>query len=144
MRTISFFLLIFTLTSCSKETTQPIPGDPTLPSGQFTVTRSGTFQSQNGYAAAGLAELGTDATNTQWLHLAPNFTASLSTGAVVLYLSKNQNLSLNAAGSFLRVEAVKTPGEHYYKIDPAVADDFIYAILWCSSAGVQFGNASMQ
>ena len=144
MKAIPFFLLIFTLSSCSKEATPPDPIDPTLPSGKFTAARSGVFQSQNGYSAAGLAELGTDDANTQWLHLAPNFTASLSTGAVVLYLSKNQNLSLNASGSFMRVEAVKTPGEHYYKIDPAVGDDFVYAILWCSSAGVQFGNAPLQ
>jgi hypothetical protein len=61
-----------------------------------------------------------------------------------VYLSQNQNLTLGAAGSFRRVDLVKTPGEHFYKIDPAVGADFKFAILWCASAGVQFGNSELK
>jgi hypothetical protein len=145
-------LLLLTLAACQKEemSTMPdpvtpvTPSNPALPSGAFASARSGVFQKQNGYNAEGTAQLGTDAVNAQWLRLAPDFNASLSTGAVTVYLSKNQNLTLGAADSFRRVDLVKTPGEHFYKIEPAVGADFKFAILWCASAGVQFGNAELK
>jgi len=142
-------LLLVVFAACQKEddaiVSDPVDNaDPTLPSGMFQVNRSGLFQQQNGYTAEGTAQLGTDGENTQWLRFGSDFRASLSTGAVTVYLSKSQNLSLNNAGSFFRVELVKTPGEHFYKIDPAVGDDFKFAILWCASANVQFGNAELK
>ncbi len=144
------FLLILAFVSCQKEDeiTNPgdveNPGDSMMPTGVFNAVRSGIFQAQNGYNAEGMAQLGNDDANIKWLRLAPDFNASLSTGAVTLYLSKNKNLSLNSTGSFLRVELVTRPGEHFYKIDPPVGDDFKFAILWCASAGVQFGNAELK
>ncbi len=137
--------LLFALAACQKEDAPPgNPADPTLPTGMFTAARSGVFQDQNGYNAEGSAQLGTDETGAQWLRFAPDFNASLSTGAVTVYLSKNQNLALNSGGSFQRVELVTTPGEHFYKISPAAGDDFKFAILWCASASVQFGNAELK
>ena len=120
------------------------PVDASKPAGTFNVNRSGVFQKQNGYNAEGNVEIGTDDETKQWLHFADNFNASLSTGAVTVYLSKNQNLTLNTSNSFLRVELVTKPGEHFYKIDPAANADFKFAILWCASAGVQFGNAELK
>lgn len=140
-------LLMLALGACQKEETNPTPDQPTnpaLPSGTFTSARAGTFQKQNGYNAEGTAQLGTDAVNAQWLRLAPDFNASLSTGAVTVYLSKNQNLTLGTADSFRRIDLVKIPGEHFYKIEPALSADFKFAILWCASAGVQFGNAELK
>lgn len=137
--------LLFTLPACQKEDAEPgDPADPPTLSGAFTAARSGVFQKQNGYNAEGTAQLGADEANAQWLRLAPDFNASLSTGAVTVYLSQNQNLALGAAGTFQRVELVTKPGEHFYKIDPAVGDDFRFAILWCASASVQFGNAELK
>ncbi len=139
------FLLLLAFAACKKgEEGSGNPTDPTLPSGAFTAARSGVFQDQNGYNAEGGAELGTDEAGVQWLRFASDFNASLSTGAVTVYLSKNQNLALNSSGSFLRVDLVTKPGEHFYKIDPAVGGDFEFAILWCASAGVQFGNAELK
>ena len=138
------FLLLFTLAACEKEENPATNPDPVSPSGLFTASRSGVFQEQNGYNAAGTAQLGTDEAAVQWLRFAPDFNASLSTGAVTVYLSKNQNLALNSSGSFQRLELVTTAGEHFFKISPAAGDDFKFAILWCASAGVQFGNAELK
>lgn len=138
-----FFLLAFS--NCQKEDAEtPDPANPGQPTGIFSSARSGIFQEQNGYNAEGTAQLGSDETNVQWLRLAPDFNASLSTGAVTVYLSKNQNLSLGTSDTFRRLDLVKTAGEHYYKLDPPVGNEFKFAILWCASAGVQFGNAELK
>ena len=139
------FLLLLAFSNCKKEDVITLdPSNPGQPTGLFSSARSGSFQKQNGYNAEGLAQLGSDESNIQWLRLAPDFNASLSTGAVTLYLSKNQNLSLGAADTFRRLDLVKTAGEHYYKLEPAVGNEFKFAILWCASAGVQFGNAELK
>lgn len=139
------FLLLLVFAACQKEENAPDDSsNSTMPTGAFTAARSGIFQKQNGYNAEGAAQLGTDEAGVQWLRFAPDFNASLSTGAVTVYLSKNQNLALNSSGSFQRVELVTTPGEHFFKIDPAVGGDFKFAILWCASASVQFGNAELK
>jgi len=140
----SFFLLL-TFSTCQKdENTTPGPVDSSLITGAFSATRSGVFQEQNGYQAKGAAQIGNDGANVQWLRLAPDFNTTLSTGAVTVYLSQNKNLNLATAGTFRRLELVTTPGEHFYKIDPAVGTDFKFAILWCASASVQFGNAELK
>ncbi|MFN0216480.1 MAG: hypothetical protein ACKVT2_19645 [Saprospiraceae bacterium] len=138
--------LLISFLSCQKEDSPPdSPGSNTAkPMGVFSIARAGVFQKQNGYNAEGTAELGSDEANVQWLHLASDFNASLSTGAVTVYLSKNQNLTLGVAGSFRRMDLVTMAGEHFYKIEPAVGDDFKFTILWCASAGVQFGNAELK
>ena len=137
-------LLLIAFVSCKKEDTALNPGNAEMPAGLFSTVRSGVFQKQNGYNAEGTAQLGSDESNTQWLRLAPDFNTSLSTGAVTVYISQNQNLALNAANSFRRLDLVTIPGEHFYKIDPAVGNEFKFAILWCASAGVQFGNAELK
>ncbi len=142
---MAFALILFlAFGACQKEddNTTPISNDQIT--GVFTSGRSGLFQKQNGYNAEGTAQLGTDGASVQWLRLAPDFNASLSTGAVTVYLSQNQSLDLGAVGTFRRLELVKTPGEHFYKIDPAVGEDYKFAILWCASASVQFGNAELK
>ncbi len=137
-------LLCLTFISCQKDDTVDSPSNPGMPSGMFSANRSGAFMEQNGYNAEGTAQLGSDEANTQWLRLASDFNASLSTGAVTVYISQNQNLTLNAPNSFRRLDLVTTPGEHFYKVEPAVGNDFKFAILWCASAGVQFGNAELK
>lgn len=141
--------MLFSLAACQKDekSIDPdviTPSNQGLPTGLFSAARAGVFQKQNGYNAVGTAQIGNDAANVQWLRLAPDFNASLSTGAVTLYLSKNQNLNLSVSDSFRRIELVTTPGEHFYKLDPVVASDFKFAVLWCASAGVQFGNAELK
>jgi len=140
----SFFLLL-TFSACQKdENTTPAPSGPNLITGAFSATRSGVFQEQNGYQAEGTAQIGIDGANVQWLRLASDFNTTLSTGAVTVYLSQNKSLNLGAAGTFRRLALVTVPGEHFYKIDPAVGTDFKFAILWCASASVQFGNAELK
>ncbi len=140
-------LLLSGFMACQKDdlaSPDPVtPGNSTMPVGVFSVSRSGVFQKQNGYNAEGTAQIGTDDAGNQWLRLAPDFNATLSTGAVTVYLSQNQNLMLNTPGSFRRLNLVTKPGEHFYKLDPAAGADFKFAILWCASAGVQFGNAEI-
>jgi hypothetical protein len=139
------FILAF-LTSCKKEdttTTPPTPTNTDTPSGVFTKTRAGNFVKQNSYNAEGAAEIGSDVQQINWIHLAPNFNASLSTGAVTLYISKTQQLNLSDASSNVRVASITKAGEQYYKTS-AVSADFKFAILWCSSANIQFGNAELK
>lgn len=140
------FFALLGLAACQKDESlpEPPPVDGTKPSGKFSPARQGTFNKQNGYNAEGTAQIGKDEAANQWLRLANDFNASLSTGAVTVYLSKNQNLDLNAKDSHLRVDLVKTPGEHFYKIMPEANDAFKFAILWCASANVQFGNAELK
>ena len=146
LKSVFPLLLLLAFAACKKDDTavENPPADTSKPTGTFTAARSGIFQKQNGYNAEGTAQLGSDEASNQWLRLAPNFNASLSTGAVTLYLSKNQSLLLGSAGTFLRVDLVTTAGEHFYKIAPTVGSDFKFAILWCASAGVQFGNAELK
>ena len=139
------FFLLLTFSACQKdENTTPVPSDPNLITGAFSATHSGVFQAQNGYRAEGTAEIGMDGANAQWLRLAPDFNTTLSTGGVTVYLSQNKSLNLGAAGTFRRLAVVTVPGEHFYKIDPAVGIDFKFAILWCASASVPFGNAELK
>lgn len=144
LKNILFLFIIGTLLSCSKDPAPDSPANTSTPTGLLTTSRSGFFQPQNGYNATGTAIVGTDEANQQWLQLASDFDASLSTGAVTLYLSKVQSLNLNESASNIRVALLSKPGEHFYKIDPAIGEDFTFAILWCASAGVQFGNAPLQ
>jgi hypothetical protein len=141
-------LLLVSFVSCKKDeettvTPPPVVINNDLPSGAFTKGLSGSFVKQNGYNAAGTAELGQDAQKANWVHLAPNFDASLSTGAVTLYISKTQQLNLGNAAGFVKIANVTKAGEHYYKTS-ALSADFKFAILWCSSANVQFGNAELK
>lgn len=145
LKIIAPFLFLLVFSNCKKEeAATPDPVNSGSPNGLFSSIRSGTFQKQNGYNAEGTAQLGSDEANVQWLRLGPDFNASLSTGAVTVYLSKNQNLSLNTSDTFRRLDLVKTAGEHFYKLDPAVGSEFKFAILWCASASVQFGNAELK
>ncbi len=141
------FLLSFAIHACQKEETpvdDPKVEQPGLPSGNFKADRSGVFQSQNGYKAAGTAQIGTDEAGKQWLRFGTDFDASLSTGAVTVYVSQNQNLLLSNTSTYRRLDLVKKPGEHHFKIEPSVGLDFKFAILWCASAGVQFGNSELK
>ena len=145
LKFIAPILFLLAFSNCQKENVEtPDPANSGQPTGMFLSARSGVFQKQNGYNAEGTAQIGVDEANSQWLRLAPDFNASLSTGAVTLYLSKNQNLSLGTSDTFRRLDLVKTAGEHYYKLDPTVGSEFKFAILWCASAGVQFGNAELK
>jgi hypothetical protein len=137
-------LMLIALVSCQKDAVQGDPAESMMPVGTFSAARSGDFQKQNGYNAEGTAEIGTDEAGEQWFHLAPNFNASLSTGAVTVYLSTGQNLALGTEGSFRKIDLVMVPGEHFYRVSPALGTEFKFAILWCASAGVQFGNAEMK
>jgi len=143
---IGLLFLVAFLAACNKEKVTPNPVDPTdpgKPAGTFQALRSGVFQKQNGYNAEGTAQLGADDNAVQWLRLTPDFKTTLATGTVTVYLSKNQNLMLNSANSFLRVSLVTTNGEHFFKVDPVVDIDFKFVVLWCAPAGVQFGNAEL-
>jgi hypothetical protein len=110
----------------------------------FVSQSSGTFTGQNGYEAKGTISLGANAINPAIVQLATDFNASLQTGAVTLYLSKNQQLKLSDAATILRVSLVSKPGLQQFVLAAQPSTDFRYAILWCASAGVQFGYAELK
>lgn len=138
---LMFLLLILLAPACKKEDVT----DPTKPNGDFTVSKSGSFVNENGSGSGGTAELGTDEDGTQFLHFASNFTTNLATGTVVVYLSTSDTYTADpgSGNPDLRlVGYIDAAGEHYFRLDPAAESKFTHVILYCASAGVQFGNAA--
>lgn len=139
---LMFILLAWTTQSCKKEEVI----DPTKPNGTFSVSKTGTFVNENGAGSAGTAELGTDDDGTQFLHFASNFTTNLATGTVVVYLSTSDTYTADPASGNpdLRLAGyINAAGEHYFRLDPAADAKFTHVLLYCASAGVQFGNAPL-
>jgi glycine betaine/choline ABC-type transport system substrate-binding protein len=149
MKTYFFsFLVLVTLcmSACSKDeaTTPPDNGGGMTTDTTFVAQVTGTFLAQNGYQAEGTVQLGADDITPAIIKLDANFKASLQTGAVTLYLSKNQQLKLSEAASVQRIALITKQGAQQFALAAKPTSDFKYAILWCASAGVQFGNAELK
>lgn len=131
------------LASCAED----VIIDPTLPQGEFTVTRSGNLVDQNGAGSMGVTEIGTDEEGTQFLRLGNNFTTKFSTGTVTVYLSTSETYVADPGNGnpALRLLGVTSAaGEQYFRIAPAAGNNFTHVIIWCASAGIPFGNARLQ
>jgi hypothetical protein len=141
-----FTLMVLFFMGCSDDDPTEVVIDSSMPQGQFTVTETGTFVAQSGTNSTGTAELGTDDDGTQFLHFGSNFNTNLATGTVTVYLSTSDTFVPdpgNGNPNLLLVGPVKNAGENYFKIAPAAADKFTHVILWCGSASVPFGYASL-
>lgn len=147
IRKLSIFVFVMALfVACDDDDTMEVVIDSSLPQGQFTSDRSGTFVEQNGTGSTGTAELGTDSEGTQFLHFGSNFNTNLATGTVTVYLSTSDTYMADPANGnpdLLLIGPVKNAGENYFKIDPAAESKFTHVILWCGSASIPFGYAQL-
>lgn len=135
--------LTMMFTSCSKE---EIITDSSKPVGTFTVSKSGTFVAENGAPSKGKVELGADENQVNFLALGSDFTTQLATGTVSVYLSTSNTFTAdpgNGNPDLKQVGAINANGQQYIKLATAVDSKFTHVILWCNSAGVQFGNAAL-
>ena len=142
----SFFCSILSI-SCSKEETFiPIEDNQevgTIAEG-FTISLKGTFVAMNGYPTKGGTALGKNKANENVLRLDDDFSTTLATGAVTIYLSKNENLDLREPTSHLKIAIVNKIGLHYFVIDKSELTDFEHVIVWCAPAGISFGSATLE
>lgn len=136
------FALTLAFTACKKDEVI----DPTVPNGEFTVSKSGTFVDQNGAGSAGKIELGTDEDGTQFAKMGSDFKTNLATGTVVVYLSTSATYTadpMNGNPALRLIGYINANGEQYIRLDPAAESKFTHVLLYCASAGVQFGNAAL-
>jgi hypothetical protein len=157
---ISSILIIISMESCSKnnDIVTPNPIDTTkkdtnttiidsskvLLSDSFKATSSGIFMGQGGYPVSGKVELGKNSINKNVVRLNPDFNTAIHTGSVTMYLSKNINLKLSDTNSHIKFGVVNTNGEHYLGLNATPDSTYKYVIVWCQSAGVQFGSATLK
>jgi hypothetical protein len=146
MKSLHFAVVLMALamvfTSCKKDEIV----DRTVPNGDFTVSKTGTFVDQNAAGSAGTAELGKDEDGVQFVKFGANFATNFATGTVVVYLSTSATYTASpgTGNPDLRLIGNTTKGGlQYFRLDPAADAKFTHIILYCASAGVQFGNAPL-
>lgn len=142
----TFALALLFLFACTDDAEEIII-DSSLPQGQFSAQRAGTFTEQNSTGSAGTAELGTDESSTQFLRFGPNFTSSFATGTVTVYLSTSMDFVVDPANGnpdIRLIGPVSKAGENFFKLDPVADAKFTHVILWCGSANIPFGYAALQ
>lgn len=146
MKSSLFTLIVLFFIACSDDDPTEVVIDSSMPQGQFSSMKSGTFVEQNGTGSTGTVELGTDDDGIQFLHFGSNFNTNLATGTVTVYLSTSDTFVPdpgNGNPNLLLVGPVKSAGENYFKIAPAAASKFTHVILWCGSASIPFGYAAL-
>ena len=151
MKNLIFLLLLmtsvaFVTTSCDDDDNTTTT-DTSLPTGNFTAQRDGTFTAQNGTPTAGLAEIGTDDDGEQFVRFGSDFKTELATGTVTIYLSKGQTLQFDPAKGnpdARAVSIVSKNGESFHRVNMPVGTDFTHVVLWCGSASIPFGYAPLQ
>jgi hypothetical protein len=140
-------IAIVGFSSCGKDTeTVTETVDSSQPVGTFTAAKTGTFVAQNGTPTAGTVQRGVDAAGTNFLRLGSNFTTELGTGTVTIYLSTSSTFRASPGTGnpdILLVGFVKANGVANYKLASAPAAKFTHIILWCGTASIPFGNASL-
>ncbi|NJL75872.1 MAG: DM13 domain-containing protein [Saprospiraceae bacterium] len=141
-----FLVISFSTVACDEDDEAQVI-DSSLPSGNFSVQRTGVFTAQNGTPTAGRAELGTDGSNTTFLRFGTDFTTQLATGTVTVYLSTSQNFVAdpgNGNPNLKLIGIVNKNGETFFRLDSAIESKFTHVILWCGSANIPFGFAPLQ
>ena len=138
-------MLAIVLTSCTQEA-ETLIVDTSLPQGNFSVEKSGTFVEQNATGTAGSVQIGSDEEGVQFLKLGTDFTTGLATGTVTVYFSTSMDYVADPGlgNPDLRLLGViQKTGETYFKIDPILEDEFTHVILWCATANIPFGYAEL-
>jgi hypothetical protein len=137
--------LLFALASCTK--TETVTIDSATPQGNFTKTKAGTWVAQNGTPTKGSVQIGTDEKGTPFVKLGSDFTTELGTGTATIYLSTSATYKADPGKGnpdLKLLGIIAKNGEQYFKLAAAPESKFTYAIVWCGSAAIPFGNAPLQ
>lgn len=146
LKKISIILLAAAFIIGCSDDEETITIDSSQPQGDFNVQLSGTFAGDNGTTSRGTVEIGTDNTSTQFLRLGSNFETAVATGTVAVYLSTSDTYTadpMSGNPDLQLIGSVSVNGEAFFKVKPVAAAKFTHVILWCTSVGVQFGNAEL-
>ncbi|MHA7128100.1 DM13 domain-containing protein [Algoriphagus namhaensis] len=144
---VLLYLLCLGFASCSEDE-DPVIIDPTRPTGELSIARSGSFVDQNNAGSTGMAALGTDTQGKEFLQFNSAFNTALATGTVTVFLSTSDTFMADpAAGNpnLLPLGPVRAAGENFFAIPQGQSTSkYSHVILWCGSVGVPFGNARLQ
>lgn len=135
------------LVACDDDDDNTVTVDSSLPDGNFTAQRGGSFVEQNATGSKGMAQLGTDSKGIQFLRFGSDFTTTFATGTVTVYLSTSDTFKPNpGAGNpdLQLIGPVRKAGENFLKVEPLAAAKFTHVILWCGSANIPFGFAELK
>lgn len=139
--------LAFVSTSCEEDDVDPVTVtiDSSQPQGTITVSKSGTFIAQNDAPTQGMAELVQDESGAYFVSLSDDFTTQLATGTVSLFLAQQAAFKTGMPdGTQRAVGAINSNGAQSFKVVmPEGVGAFTHVVLWCSTAGVQFGYAPL-
>ena len=138
-------VISFAITSCSDDETITI--DSSEPNGTLTVLRSGSLTAQNNTPTQGTVELGTDADNVNFLRFSNDFTTELATGTVSVYFCTSDTFTADPANGnpdLILAGPVQSNGEQFIKLSQSVPSNFTNVILWCNTASIPFGTATIQ
>ena len=138
-------VICFTSFSCDKEekiVNEPFEMESQLDS-QFTVLKMGNFVGMNGYNTKGEVVLA-NRLSDYYINTGSDFTTTFATGSVTIYLSKNPQLNLSDVNSFIKLKTISKGGIHNIALPSQPLDSFVYVIVWCAPAGIQFGSATLK
>ena len=142
------FSLLFAIsmfaTSCTKE--EIVTVDSSLPSGAFTVSKTGNITAQSDTGSKGKVEVGKDASAVNFVKLGSDFTTVLATGTVSVYLSTSATFKADPGKGnpdLKLIGIISKNGEQYFKMSTVPEAKFTHLILWCGSANVPFGYAML-
>jgi len=144
---IMIAVLLIGLTACDGGDEEVMMIDTSMPQGEFTADRSGTFV-ENAAPSQGMAELGVDSEENTFLRFGSDFDTNLGTGTVTVFLSTSNMFEGdpgNGNPNLFLVGPVRNAGENFFKIPEGTnTDKYSHVLLWCGSAAVLFGNAELQ
>ena len=141
----TIFTVCLILSSCTKE--EIVTVDSSLPSGAFTPAKSGNIVAQNDTGSKGSVQVGKDGSSTNFVKFGSDFNTVLATGTVSVYLSTSQTFKAdpgNGNPDLKLIGIISKNGEQYFKLPSSPDAKFTYLILWCGSANIPFGYASLQ
>lgn len=149
---LSVLMILVTLVfaSCEDDSDDPqvTTVDTSLPTGELTVQRQGTFVASDfAPSTVGSAQVGTDQDNDTFLRFSEDFMTAIATGTVTVYFSTSEEFITDPANGNPDLElvgVVQQNGERFFKLGGAPSAQFTHVILWCASANVPFGNAQLQ
>ena len=140
---IGFFIIAFT--ACQKDA-EIITIDTAVPQGAFTISRQGNISEQNNTGSKGTVQVGLDSKSTYFLKFGSDFSTVLATGTVTVYFSTSNTFKADPAKGNPDLKlagTVSKNGEMYIKLSGPIESKFTHLILWCGSANIPFGNASL-
>ncbi|EAZ80845.1 DM13 domain-containing protein [Algoriphagus machipongonensis] len=141
-----FYLTFLGLVACSDDP-DPVTIDPTLPQGNFSVLRMGSFMDQNGAGSTGTASIGVDSEGTEFLEFGDSFNTALGTGTVTVFLSTSDTFNAdpgNGNPDLLALGVVRDSGTNYFMLPSgSMSEKYTHVILWCGSVGIPFGYAPL-